>query len=122
VVNERGGTALRSQIKEDGRHMGGKTGTSQVRRISKAERARGVVRNEDLPWARRDHALFIAFAPVERPRFATAVVVEHGGGGSMAAAPIAKEIMEEVQRRFTPGGDRATAPSTDSRSTGRNRR
>ncbi|MEQ8700819.1 MAG: penicillin-binding protein 2 [Bauldia litoralis] len=122
VVNERGGTALASQIKNEKWQMGGKTGTSQVRRITKAERARGVVRNEDLPWERRDHALFVGFAPVERPRFATAVVVEHGGGGSTAAAPIAKEIMEEVQRRFTPGSDRATAPGDETRTSGKPRR
>jgi penicillin-binding protein 2 len=73
--------------------MAGKTGTSQVRRITAEERARGVTRNEDLPWERRDHALFVSFAPVENPRFAVAVVVEHGGGGSTAAAPIARDIM-----------------------------
>lgn len=122
VVNERGGTALASQIKDEKWRMGGKTGTSQVRRITQAERASGVVRNEDLPWERRDHALFVGFAPIERPRFATAVVIEHGGGGSTAAAPIAKEIMEEVQRRFTPGADRATAPGEENRTTGRTRR
>lgn len=122
VVNEIGGTAYASRIKTEGMHMGGKSGTSQVRRITKAERARGVVRNEDRPWDRRDHALFIAFAPVDRPRFATAVVVEHGGGGSHAAAPIAKAILEEVQKRFTPGGDRAAAPGSDGRVAGRSRR
>ncbi len=65
---------------------GGKTGTSQVRNITAAERARGVFRNEDLPWERRDHALFVCFAPLDAPRYAVAVVVEHGGGGSTAAA------------------------------------
>ena len=72
--------------------MAGKTGTSQVRNITTAERARGVTRNEDLPWERRDHALFVNFAPYENPRYAVAVVVEHGGGGSKAAAPIARDI------------------------------
>ncbi len=122
VVNEVGGTAHASMIKEEGHHMGGKTGTSQVRRITKAERARGVVRNEDLPWDRRDHALFVAVAPVDRPRFAASVVVEHGGGGSHTAAPIAKDIMEEVQRRFTPGGDRASVPRDEARTAGKARR
>ena len=72
--------------------MAGKTGTSQVRRITADERARGVTRNADLPWERRDHALFVNFAPVANPRFAVAVVVEHGGGGSTAAAPIGRDI------------------------------
>ena len=60
----------------------------------KAERARGVIRNEDLPWHRRDHALFVGYAPADNPRYAVSVVVEHGGGGSKAAAPIAKDILE----------------------------
>ncbi|MEY1556649.1 penicillin-binding protein 2 [Yoonia sp. R2331] len=93
VSNHRRGTAYRSRIIADGMRMAGKTGTSQVRRITAEERARGVTRNEDLPWERRDHALYVSFAPVENPRFAIAVVVEHGGGGSKAAAPIARDIM-----------------------------
>ena len=93
VVNHARGTAGRSKIIAEGMEMAGKTGTSQVRRITAEERARGVTRNEDLPWERRDHALFVSFAPVENPRFAIAVVVEHGGGGSTAAAPIARDIM-----------------------------
>lgn len=73
--------------------IAGKTGTSQVRRITTAERARGVTRNEDLPWERRDHALFVCFAPYDRPRYAVSVIVEHGGGGSKVAAPIARDLM-----------------------------
>ncbi len=73
--------------------MAGKTGTSQVRSITAAERAAGVTRNEDLPWERRDHALFVGYAPYDNPRYAVSVVVEHGGGGSAAAAPIARDIM-----------------------------
>jgi penicillin-binding protein 2 len=99
VVNEKGGTAGRSKITEPGWEMGGKTGTSQVRRITMSERAQGVTKNEDLPWHRRDHALFVAFAPLGNPRYACAVVVDHGGGGSAVAAPIAKDILLEVQRR-----------------------
>jgi penicillin-binding protein 2 len=72
--------------------MAGKTGTSQVRRITPEERARGVTSNADLPWNRRDHALWVDFAPYDNPRFAGAVVVEHGGGGSSAAAPIGRDI------------------------------
>ena len=93
VTNERRGTAFRSRIVAEGMQMSGKTGTSQVRQITAAERAAGVFRNEDLPWERRDHALFVAFAPHDKPRYAISVVVEHGGGGSKAAAPVARDIM-----------------------------
>ncbi|TCO73907.1 penicillin-binding protein 2 [Rhodovulum euryhalinum] len=92
VVNTRRGTAFNSRVVAAEMAMAGKTGTSQVRNITAAERAAGVFRNEDLPWERRDHALFVAFAPAEAPRIAVAVVVEHGGGGSTAAAPIARDI------------------------------
>jgi len=93
VVNGDRGTARGSRIETEEMQMAGKTGTSQVRDISEAERTAGVFRNEDLPWERRDHALFVAFAPYEAPRYAVSVVVEHGGGGSTAAAPIARDIM-----------------------------
>ena len=93
VSNDRKGTAYSSRISEPEMKMAGKTGTSQVRIITAEERARGVFRNEDLPWERRDHALFVSFAPKDRPKFAVSVVVEHGGGGSTAAAPIARDIM-----------------------------
>jgi penicillin-binding protein 2 len=104
VVNGDRGTARGSKITVEGWEMAGKTGTSQVRRITKAERAAGVIRNEDLPWRRRDHALFVAFAPVQNPRYAVSVVVEHGGGGSRAAAPIAKDLLLETQRLDPSGG------------------
>lgn len=93
TVNGRTGTAWRSRIVAEGMEMAGKTGTSQVRNITAAERARGVVSNDQLPWERRDHALFVAFAPFDRPKYAMSVVVEHGGGGSAAAAPVARDIM-----------------------------
>lgn len=93
VVNAGGGTAGSSKIVPDGIRMAGKTGTSQVRNITAAERARGVTRNQDLPWERRDHALFVAYAPHDNPEVAVAVVVEHGGGGSTAAAPIARDVL-----------------------------
>ena len=93
VVNGERGTAKGSRIVEPTMVMAGKTGTSQVRNITAAERARGVVSNDQLPWNRRDHALFVAFAPWDAPRYAISVVVEHGGGGSTAAAPIARDIL-----------------------------
>ncbi|WP_323786292.1 penicillin-binding protein 2 [Thalassovita sp.] len=92
VSNNRRGTAYRSRIIEDAFRMAGKTGTSQVRNITTAERARGVTSNSDLPWERRDHALFVDFAPYKSPKYAVSVVVEHGGGGSTAAAPIARDV------------------------------
>ena len=103
VVNSARGTARRSRIKDDEFKMAGKTGTSQVRNITKAERARGVVRNEDLPWHRRDHALFVGYAPADNPHYAVAVVVEHGGGGSKAAAPIAKDILAKARDHYGIG-------------------
>ena len=96
VTNELRGTAYGSRITEKGWEMAGKTGTSQVRRITAAERAAGIIRNEDLPWKRRDHALFVAFAPVSAPRYAVSVFVEHGGSGSRVAAPIARDIMRQA--------------------------
>jgi len=98
VVNSPSGTAYRARISETEHRMAGKSGTVQVRRISKAERETGVVKNKDLPWKERDHALFVAFAPLDNPRFSVSVVVEHGGGGSSVAAPIARDTLAEVQR------------------------
>jgi len=92
VSNHSRGTAYNSRIIEDAFRMAGKTGTSQVRNISEEERRRGVTRNDDLPWNRRDHALFVNFAPFDAPKIAVSLVVEHGGGGSAAAAPIARDI------------------------------
>ncbi len=102
VMNERRGTANRSRIVAEDMLMAGKTGTSQVRQITPAERAAGVTRNEDLPWNRRDHALFVAFAPYDNPKYAISVVVEHGGGGSKAAAPIARDVMLQALYGGTP--------------------
>ncbi|MEO0391205.1 MAG: penicillin-binding protein 2 [Pseudomonadota bacterium] len=93
VVNDRKGTAYGSRIIADGMRMAGKTGTSQIRNFD-GERARygRVLDDEEVEWNRRDHALFVNFAPYEDPKYAVAVVVEHGGGGSRAAAPIARDI------------------------------
>jgi penicillin-binding protein 2 len=99
VSNVPGGTAYNARIKEPQFALAGKTGTAQVKRITMAERAAGVIKTEQRPWKDRDHALFVAFAPVDSPRYAISVVVEHGGGGSAVAAPIARDIMLECQRR-----------------------
>jgi penicillin-binding protein 2 len=93
VINAQGGTAASSRIADESMLFAGKTGTSQVRNISAAERASGVIRNDQLPWNRRDHALFVGYAPANDPRVAVAVVVEHGGGGSAVAAPIARDAV-----------------------------
>lgn len=116
VTNVPGGTAFRARIKEPEFAMAGKTGTAQVRRISKAERDTRVLKNSELPWELRDHALFVGFAPVHNPRYAAAVVVEHGGSGSKAAAPIVRDILLEAQRRESARGEVLTTPqpTTDS--------
>ena len=91
VSNSERGTAYASRIADVTKAMAGKTGTSQVFSITAAERAAGVRSQDELPWNRRDHGLFVAFAPFDAPRYAVTVVVEHGGGGSTAAAPIARK-------------------------------
>ena len=100
VVNETIGTAYSSRISDSGMEMAGKTGTAQVRRISESEREEGVTANDALPWKERDHALFAGFAPVGAPKFAISVVLEHGGSGGHAAAPIGRDIMLETQKRL----------------------
>ena len=77
--------------------MGGKTGTSQVKGISDQERSEGITKQEDQPWKYRDHALFVGYAPVNNPRYVCSVIVEHGGSGSAAAAPIARDLMTKIQ-------------------------
>jgi penicillin-binding protein 2 len=98
VVNGNRGTARRSAIDVEGATMAGKTGTSQVRRITMQERQTGVRGNDELPWEFRDHALFVCYAPAEAPRYAISVIVEHAGGGSRFAAPIAHDVMMETLR------------------------
>lgn len=96
VVNGTGGTAGRARFNINGAMMGGKTGTTQVRRISMKERSSGILRDEQLPWRLRNHALFIGFTPVDNPRYSVAVIVEHGSSGSGVAAPIASKILQEA--------------------------
>lgn len=93
AVNWKKGTAYWRRITIEGMEMGGKTGTSQVKKIKK----RGM-KQELLPWKDRHHALFVGYAPVADPKYAISVIVEHGGGGSSAAAPIAKEVLEFLQK------------------------
>lgn len=97
VVNEQGGTAYASRITDASMAMGGKSGTSQVRRLAATGRVHGT--EAGLPWKDRDHSLFIAFAPVGAPRYVCATVVEHGGFGSAVCAPICRDVLFEAQRR-----------------------
>ena len=106
VVNDPRGTAFRARIEEPEFAMGGKTGTSQVRRITAQERASGMRKPHEVPWNERDHALFVGYAPVREPRYACAAIVEHGGGGSAIAAPIVRDILLEAQRRDSAGAGR----------------
>jgi len=96
VVNGAHGTARAYKLRMGGLAMAGKTGTSQVRRISRSERQTGLRKNEEKPWEERDHALFVGFAPYHEPRYAVAVVVEHGGSGSTSAAPIARDVLAKT--------------------------
>ena len=93
AINNRSGTAYKSRIIHKDYRMAGKTGTSQVFTITETARRRGIKSNEEREWNRRDHALFVCYAPVENPKVAVSVVVEHGGGGSKVAAPIARDIV-----------------------------
>lgn len=105
VVHEPGGTSYWSLggLGIEGVRMAGKTGTSQVYSISAEERARGVRDQDDLPWRLRNHGLFICYAPAEAPRYALALVVEHGGGGSRSAAQPARDILREIVLRDPAG-------------------
>lgn len=91
VMHERG-TAFWKKIGSKLHEMAGKTGTSQVRKITE----RGQDQNK-LPWEMRHHGLFVGYAPFDNPRYAMSVIVEHGGGGSSAAAPIARDVLAKMQ-------------------------
>lgn len=99
VANEPGGTAYAWRITDPAFAMAGKTGTAQVRVITRDERLTGVRRNEDLPWKLRDHGIFIGFAPAEKPRYACAVVIEHGGVGAHPQVQVARDALILAQKR-----------------------
>ena len=98
ATNEPLGTSYRSRLLKKGFVYAGKTGTSQIRTITPEERELEL-KNKDLPYEKRDHALFTAFAPYKKPRYALSIVVEHGGSGSSGAAPIAKRVIKKVLER-----------------------
>ncbi|MDJ0389344.1 penicillin-binding protein 2 [Roseomonas sp. E05] len=120
VVNEENGTAKVARLPNSLGVMAGKTGTTQVRRVSREQRERGF-RVESQPREWRPHALFVAFAPFDNPQYAISVVVEHGTSGAGAAAPLARDIMADVLTRFrappaaavppAPAGTRSTEAS-----------
>ena len=95
ATNEPGGTSYGSRLTKEEFIFAGKTGTSQVKRFTEEQRELEI-KNEDLPYEDRDHALFVAFAPYKDPRYSISVVVEHGGSGSGSAAPIAKKVIKKV--------------------------
>jgi penicillin-binding protein 2 len=94
-TNEIRGTSYRSRIDDKKYQFAGKTGTAQVKRISKRERELDL-KIEQIPYNDRDHALYIAYGPYVNPRYALSIIVEHGGSGSKAAAPIAKELFKLI--------------------------
>ena len=96
--NEPGGTSYGSRLKEKKFMFAGKTGSSQIKRFTQEQRE-AEVKQKDLDFLSRDHALFIAFAPYDNPKYAISVLVEHGGSGSSAAAPIAKKVIKKVIER-----------------------
>lgn len=98
VVNQPGGTAYPERITEPGFEMAGKTGTAQVRRFSKEERARGLIKNANLEWKMRDHALFAGYAPVVNPRYAIVNIIEHGAIGHPHVV-MARDILHFCQQR-----------------------
>jgi penicillin-binding protein 2 len=101
VTNQPGGTAYAARIADPAIAMGGKTGTPQVHHLAVGEhKIEGGRHYDQVPWRLRDHAMFIGYAPVSAPRFACAVVVEHGGSGAAVAAPIARDMLTEVQKRY----------------------
>jgi penicillin-binding protein 2 len=99
VVNEAGGTAPLARLGLPGMALAGKTGSSQVRHVSRELRESGHFKSQNLPWEYRPHALFVCFAPYDAPRYAVSVVVEHGNAGADVAAPLARQIMVDALTR-----------------------
>ncbi len=96
VVNESKGTAFKSKSKDF--TYSGKTGTSQVRRITVAERESEDFRKKEIEWNKRDHALFVGYMPHDKPKYSISVVIDHGGSGAKTAAPIAKQVFQFINK------------------------
>ena len=97
-TNEWGGTSYRSRIEDKKYQFAGKTGTAQVKKITKLERELDLD-TAQIPYEQRDHAWYIAFGPYKNPRYAVSILVEHGGSGSSAAAPLAKKLFKKIVDR-----------------------
>ena len=94
-TNEIRGTSYSSRIKNKKYQFAGKTGTSQVKRITERDRELDL-KTIEIPYNERDHALYVAFGPYKNPRYALSIVVEHGGSGSSTAAPMAKKLFKLI--------------------------
>ncbi|MDB4233046.1 penicillin-binding transpeptidase domain-containing protein, partial [Candidatus Pelagibacter sp.] len=94
-TNQIRGTSYASRIEDPKYQFAGKTGTSQVKRISKEQRELNLTTSQ-IPYEERDHALYVAFGPYKNPRYSLSIVIEHGGSGSSAAAPIAKKLFKLI--------------------------
>ncbi|GGB37625.1 peptidoglycan glycosyltransferase [Tistrella bauzanensis] len=112
VINHRRGTAHKARIEDPAYAFAGKTGTAQVRRITRAERDSGRYKSEDVPWLERDHALFVGFAPLHAPRYACSCIIEHGGSGSGVAAPVVADILRATIALGAERDRRRSAPPT----------
>ncbi len=98
VVNSSQGTANALRVKQAEFTFAGKTGTAQVKRITEREREMGITQ-ASLPWHLRHHALFVCYGPVDNPRYACAVIVEHGQAGGATAGPIGRDVLVETMKR-----------------------
>ncbi len=96
VVNSVRGTAYNARITQIGEEMAGKTGSTQVIRITEQQRQQNI--HNERPYHLKEHALFVGYAPVHSPKFAVCVVVEHGGSGARAAAPLGRDILKAAQK------------------------
>ena len=94
-TNEVRGTSYSSRIEDPKYQFAGKTGTSQVKRITARDRELDL-KTSEIPYKDRDHALYIAFGPYKKPRYALSIVIEHGGSGSSTAAPMAKKLFKLI--------------------------
>lgn len=102
AINDKRGTAFAARVADESFLIAGKTGTSQVRAITTEERQSGLLKNEDLPREKRDHALFCGYGPHDNPKLAVSVIVEHGGSGSEAAAPIGRDLLMRAHYGTVP--------------------
>ena len=97
-TNEVRGTSYRSRLNDPNYQFAGKTGTSQVKKITERDRELDL-KTFEIPYEERDHALFIAFGPYKNPRYALSIIIEHGGSGGTVAAPLAKELFKMIVDR-----------------------